>query len=319
MILYCSQYIEPAYRNPYRRDSAIALPRSHTWPRSEYNKNYQTLQPGHKEESDISRSRDNLHYEGLSFSGKTELQHKYVKHSAKKQESKNPVNQLEYTGLNFSLGTEAGEYRKVSGRTRRDHGVPRGELRYDGLDFHNRSETKSRFVEKPVEGFVQLRPNTNIELVDKSLDDTTEFLDAYRAKFGRRAATTGTLPRNKIVLNNILENQTHPMVNQRPKTVGFLDYSSETSLQYSARFGRRAKLQPEKVQKFTMRSNLKSPGPEIKFTGSSEQQDNFTAKPIVKTEKKYHTHVANIKTFDTEYLKHLQTNDQHPRYINCIK
>ena len=145
-----------------------------------------------------------------------------------------------------------------------------------------------------------MRPRTNKELRKASLDDTTEFIDEYRAKFGRRAATTSNIRRNNISYNSESEDKPGTSTGLRTKSDGFSDYSSETTLQYSAQFGRRAKLKPEKIQKFTMRSNLRSPGPEVKFEGSSEQKDNFTQKPILKMEKG--NHKGNIKTFDPEYL-----------------
>ena len=113
----------------------------------------------------------------------------------------------------------------------------------------------------------------------------TEFIDEYRAKFGRRATTTGNIRRNNISYNSGSEDIPGTSKGLRTKSAGFSDYSSETALQYSAQFGRRAKLKPEKIQKFIMRSNLRSPGPEVKFEGSSEQKDNFTQKPILKMEK----------------------------------
>ena len=54
-----------------------------------------------------------------------------------------------------------------------------------------------------------------------------------------------------------------------------------------------------------MRFNLRSPGPEVKFEGSSEQKDNFTQKPIFKMEK--NNHKGNIKTFDPEYLDNMKS------------
>ena len=202
-----------------------------------------------------------MQYEGLSFSGNTELQDKYNEHRIGKIVKNKPVNQLGFTE----------------------------KLRYHDLDFQGSSETKERFGRKPVEGFVKVRPVSNLELRDISLDYTTEFIDAYRAKFGRRAATTNNSIRSTFSNNSHKTKQENPGTsgNLRPKTVGdLLDYSSETSVQFSARFGRRAKLEPEKPQKFTMRSNLKSPGPDVRFEGSSEQKANFTQKPILKTEKR---------------------------------
>ena len=142
------------------------------------------------------------------------------------------------------------------------------------------------------------------------MEDTTEFLDEYQAKFGRRAATTGSVSRNTVSYGSGIKEKPETSISTRPKTVGMFDYSSETQLQFSARFGRRAKLEPVKIQKFTMRSNLRSPGPEVRFEGSSEQMDNFTQKPIIKTEKKYYAHAANIKTFDQKYLKEKATNSE---------
>ena len=79
---------------------------------------------------------DNLHYEGLSFSGKTELHDKYGRQRGEKQVRRKPVSQLVYGGLNFDLGTETDESNV--------------ELSYHGLDFQGRSETKERFGRKQV-------------------------------------------------------------------------------------------------------------------------------------------------------------------------
>ena len=136
------------------------------------------------------------------------------------------------------------------------------------------------------------------------MDDTTEFIDEYRAKFGRRAATTNIIRRSNLSYHSESEEKPGPSKGLRTKSCGPLDYSSETAMQYSAQFGRRAKLKPQRIQKFTMRSNLRSPGPEVKFEGSTEQKDNFTQKPIFKMEK--NNHKGNIKTFDPEYLDGLK-------------
>ena len=66
------------------------------------------------------------------------------------------------------------------------------------MDFEERSETKERFGRKQVEIFVEERPRTNIELMKASLDDTTEFIDEYQAKFGRRTATTSNNRRSNL-------------------------------------------------------------------------------------------------------------------------
>ena len=103
---------------------------SHTWPHSEYIKNYQELDTENRKKETKSKSRDNL----------------------------------EYTGLNFVQGIDADEFKPVYGSSfkRRAHEKPSNELSYEGLDFQGNSETKARFVRKPVDGFVKVRPKTNI-------------------------------------------------------------------------------------------------------------------------------------------------------------
>ena len=290
------------YRNPYRRHSAITLPKSHSWPKSEYIKNYTELDTENQGLNEKFKIDDNLHYEGLSFSGKTEFHDKYVRQSGEEVLKKKPVNQLDYGGLNFDLGTETDEYRPVTegGFKQFENERPHDELSYHGLDFQGRSETKERFGRKQVEGFVKERPRSNIELRKASFDDRTEFIDEYQAKFGRRAATTSNIRSSNLNYNSESEEKPGTSKGLRTKSDGFSNYSSGTLLQYSAQFGRRAKLKPQIIQKFTMRSNLRSPGPEVKFEGSSEQKDNFTQKPVLKMEKR--NHKGNIKTFDPGYL-----------------
>ena len=58
-----------------------------------------------------------------------------------------------------------------------------------------------------------------------------------------------------------------------------------------------------------MRSNLKTPGPEAKFQGSSEQTDSFTNKPVSKAGNSKPK--ANIRTFDPEYLKFLKSTSHN--------
>ena len=283
------------------------MPKSHSWPNSEYIKNYRELDTEKQGPNEKFKIDDNLHYEGLSFSGKTEIHDKYVRQSGEKVVKNKPVNQLDYGGLNFDLGTETDEFRPVTegGFKQFEKEMPNGELSYHGLDFQGRSETKERFGGKQVERFVKERPRTNIELRKASLDDTTEFIDEYRAKFGRRAATTSNIRRSNLSYNSEREEKPGTSQGLRTKSYGFSHYSSETALQYSAQFGRRAKLKPQKIQKFTMRSNLRSPGPEVKFEGSSEQTDNFTQKPVLKME--HRNHKGNIKTFDPGYLDDLKS------------
>ena len=187
-----------------------------------------------------------------------------------------------------------------------------GELSYHGLDFKDKTETIERYGEKQrVDRFVKERPTSNIDIVKGRVEDMTEFREAYRAKFGRRAATTGS--RARISLNSVGEEKQTKKVNSSSGNLNLrsfgdlVDYCSETANQFSARYGRRAKM--EKPKKFSMRSNLKTPGPEAKFQGSSEQTDSFTNKPVSKAGNSKPK--ANIRTFDPEYLKFLKSTSHN--------
>lgn len=139
-----SSFFRIEYRNPCRRHSAITLPKSHSWPKSEYIKNYTELHTENQGLNERFKIEDNLHYEGLRFSGKTELDDRYIRQSGEKMVKRKPVNQLDYGGLNFDLGTETDEYRLVTegGFKQFENERPNGELSYHGLDFQGRSETK---------------------------------------------------------------------------------------------------------------------------------------------------------------------------------
>ena len=101
----------------------------------------------------------------------------------------------------------------------------------------------------------------------------SEASEVGRARYGRRAATSPAM----------------------------FALTTETS----ARFGRRAGL-TGRPDKFKMRDNLRTPGPEAKFEAFSAHRDSFKPMPVAKAVK--YKPKENIKTFDNNYLKALEQN-----------
>ena len=104
-----------------------------------------------------------------------------------------------------------------------------------------------------------------------------------------------------------LEDSSRRGQSTRPKTRqrrgsgagGLFALKTETS----ARYGRRAGL-TEKPVKFTMRDNIKTPGPDAKFYAYSAQREQFRPHPVPAPLK--YKPKSNIKTFDDNHLHVLE-------------
>ena len=119
-----------------------------------------------------------------------------------------------------------------------------------------------------------LRPRAASSLLLFSDGPESEVTEVSRARYGRRAATA---------------------------TTGMFALTTETS----ARFGRRAGL-AGRPDRFKMRDNLRTPGPEAKFEAFSAHRDTFKPVPVAKAVK--YKPKENIKTFDNNYLAALEQN-----------
>ena len=143
---------------------------------------------------------------------------------------------------------------------RREGSWPRGIMEFQ-------TENQDQFSPQEVERVGRVRAASSLLLLDEDPES-----ERSRARFGRRAVTTGMFA-----------------------------FTTETS----ARFGRRAGL-TEKPGKFKMRDNLRTPGPEAKFESFSAHRDTFKPLPVAKAVK--YKPKENIKTFDNNYLQALEQN-----------
>ena len=146
-------------------------------------------------------------------------------------------------------------------RRRREGSWPRGIMEFQ-------TENQEQFGPQEVRRVSRARAASSLLIFDSSPEREV----AGRARFGRRAVTTGMFALN-----------------------------TETS----ARFGRRAGL-TGKPDKFKMRDNLRTPGPEAKFESFSAHRDTFKPLPVAKAVK--YKPKENIKTFDDNYLQALEQN-----------
>ena len=187
----------------------------------------------------------------------TEYDDQYVKLPRRSGKKSQPRDNLDlFEGLNF-----AGQAERTGVVTRRREGSwPRGILEFQ-------TENQDQFRPQEVNRAGQARPASSFLLFDEGRES-----EGSRARFGRRAVTTGMFA-----------------------------LTTETS----ARFGRRAGL-TGKPDKFKMRDNLRTPGPEAKFEAFSAHRDAFKPVPVAKAVK--YKPKENIKTFDTNYLKTLEQN-----------
>ena len=260
------------YRNPYRRHSAIGLPSSHLFPDTEY-------------------------------------EDEYVQMEASNQRRERPSDNLgNLQGLNFAARTEASEYsefRPVShGQSEYNNNRRReGEWPGGGAEFS--TENKENFGRKATVKLVRARAYSNIGLHEDRLESKTET----RAQYGRRAVTTGqvSLDSESFSWSGDTETGSGRGQSSRPKTRqrrgsgagGLFALKSETS----ARYGRRAGL-TDKPDKFTMRDNIKTPGPDAKFYAYSAQREQFRQHPVPQRVK--YKPKSNIKTFDDNHLHVLE-------------
>ena len=97
-------------------------------------------------------------------------------------------------GLNFAQRTEASEYNihpiirgSEYNANRRREGL--ADWRTGRMEFS--TENKENFRENKVNKIARVRATSNIGFFDDKLDNVTESRDAYKAKYGRRAITTG--------------------------------------------------------------------------------------------------------------------------------
>ena len=85
------------------------------------------------------------------------------------------------------------------------------------MDFS--TENKENFKENKIDKITRYRASTHIGLHDDKLNNLTEFREAYQAKYGRRAVTTGHVTRetwplesqqacNILIINRIMSNNT---------------------------------------------------------------------------------------------------------------
>ena len=200
-------------------------------------------------------------------------------------------------------------------------GVSRGQSEYNinrrregewpggGAEFT--TENKENFGRKATVKLVKARAYSNIGLHEDKLQDKTEFRSAYKAQYGRRAVTTGQVKLDSESSSwsslNTRDSGSGRGQSPRPMTRlrrgsgagGLFALTTETS----ARFGRRAGL-TEKPQKFTMRDNIRTPGPDAKFYAFSAQREQFRPQPVPQLVK--YKPKANIKTFDDNYLHTLE-------------
>ena len=214
----------------------------------------------------------------------TEYEDEYVPMEASIQRRRRPSDNLgDLKGLNFAARTEASEFS---------------------------TENKENFGRKATVKLVRARAYSNIGLHEDKLEDKTEFRSAYRARYGRRAVTTGQVSLDSERLSwpeDNTEAASRQVQSSRPKTRqrrgsgagGLFALKSETS----ARFGRRAGLE-EKPQKFTMRDNIKTPEPDAKFYAYSAQREQFRPHPVPQPVR--YKPKSNIKTFDDNHLHVLE-------------
>ena len=206
----------------------------------------------------------------------TEYDDNYVRLAQRSAKRSRPQDNIGFEGLNFAAGTENSDYifrpvtRAAASNRRREGSWPSGLM-----DFQ--TENKEQFRAQQVNRVTRARAASSMGLFQ---EDGESEAEAVRAKYGRRAATVTAGGR-----------QAGPM----------FALTTETS----ARFGRRAGL-TERPDKFKMRDNLRTPGPEAKFEAFSAHRETFKPMPVAKAVK--YKPKENIKTFDNNYLQALEQN-----------
>ena len=181
----------------------------------------------------------------------TEYDDQYVKLPRRSGKRSRPQD-----NLGFFDGLKTG----VTSRRRREGSWPRGLMEFQ-------TENKEQFRPQEVQREGRVRAASSFLLFDDGPEP-----ERMRARYGRRAATTGMFA-----------------------------FTTETS----ARFGGRAGL-TGKPDKFKMRDNLRTPGPEAKFESFSAHRETFKPMPVAKAVK--YKPKENIKTFDNNYLQALEQN-----------
>ena len=215
----------------------------------------------------------------------------YRRHSSIGLPVKHQFPETEYEDKFVELETSS----KIRGRPSDNLEDLRGlDRRRERSDWN--TENKENFKKNSVTKIVRARAYSNIGLFDDKLSDTSETRDAYKARYGRRAVTTGQV--------SLSSESSSPSVDQllsaRPgRSGGMFSMTSETS----ARYGRRQGL-TDKPSKYTMRDNLKTPGPDAKMETYSAHREQFRPPAVSRTVK--YTQKANIKTFDDNYLLNLE-------------
>ena len=175
-------------RNPYRRHSTITLPKSHTWPHSEYEKNFKDIEDDNKSfEKNIKKVKDNLEYRGLTFSGKTEVEDQYNNKGVEADITlrNRPATQLKYEGLNFAQGTIARDFEVHSARSSGWQRIrPVDELQYDGLNFDGGTEAKEYrpYSDSRSQKRINKNPTNQFNFGDFSFEDQTETKERFGHK-----------------------------------------------------------------------------------------------------------------------------------------
>ena len=168
---------------------------------------------------------------------------------------------------------------------------PQDNLDFEGLNFAAGTEN-SEYLFRPVSkagasnrrregswprGLMEFQTENTDQFRPQQMRPSSELgseREACRARYGRRAVTTGQ---------------------------GMFALTTETS----ARYGRRAGL-TEKPDKFKMRDNLRTPGPDAKFEAFSAHRESF--KPMLVAKAVKYKPKENIKTFDNNHLQALEQN-----------
>ena len=186
----------------------------------------------------------------------TEYEDHYTKLPRRSGKRSRPQDNLDFKGLNFADGTETQDL-IFRPVTRGPMVSRRREGSWPSGLMDFQTENKEQFRVQEVNRVSRVGVASSAGLFESE--------PPGRAKFGRRASAG---PR-----------------------AGMFSLTTETS----ARFGRRAGL-TDRPDKFKMRDNLRTPGPEAKFEAFSAHKETFKPLPVVKAVK--YRPKENIKTFD---------------------
>jgi len=268
------------HRNPYRRPSALGVPKRHEFTDSEYDKNFKGISG---ERQAVSKAEDNLKYEGLNFSENTTNKNDFTEVIGKRSEKTIPNDKLKYDGLSFDTGTENGEYKiydtkrekyekkedhlkqdgnlekdtenrirfKGEGGKKSEKISPNDKLNYDGLSFENGTENREYKQYESKKEKLQKRAD-NLK-PDGPLENDTESGINYRGEVGVRSEKYK--PDSKLNYEGLsfekgTENEeykeydtTREKFEKRKDTLkqeGNLDKDTETGLRYQGKLGKRS-------------------------------------------------------------------------------